>query len=67
MMTKAEKHKRAGTLDEFRARQAASRQGTLRYQDRMRSQREEKGLEPSLEERVERLEREMAELLGAKI
>lgn len=35
MKTKADKHREAGTLDQFRARQAASRADTLRYQQRM--------------------------------
>lgn len=32
MKTKADKHREAGTLDRFRARQAASRAGTAKYQ-----------------------------------
>jgi hypothetical protein len=35
MKTKADKHREAGTLAQFRARQAASREGTARYQQRM--------------------------------
>ncbi len=34
MKSKADKHREAGTLDAFRARQAASRAGTARYQER---------------------------------
>ena len=33
MKTKADKHREAGTLDAFRARQAASRASTARYQE----------------------------------
>lgn len=39
MKTKVEKHREAGTLDQLRARQAASRAGTARYQARLVAER----------------------------
>lgn len=36
MKSKADKHREAGTLDAFRARQRASRASTVAYQQRMR-------------------------------
>jgi hypothetical protein len=38
MKSKADKHREAGTLEAFRARQAASRAGTARYQERLRTE-----------------------------
>lgn len=40
MQTKADKHRAAGTLTQFRARQAASRAGTARYRERALAEHE---------------------------
>jgi hypothetical protein len=58
MKTKADKHREAGTLDAFRARQAASRAGTARWQQQLW----DAPREPTLEERVAFLELLVAEL-----
>jgi len=50
MKTKADKHREAGTLDAFRRRQAASRAGTRRYQERMAKEAEERAAGPTDEE-----------------
>jgi len=46
MKSKADKHREAGTLEQFRARQAASRAGAARYQERKRSEPATPNLEP---------------------
>lgn len=47
MKTKADKHRDKGTLAEFRARQAASRAGTARHQERMAAKRAEQAKSPA--------------------
>ena len=51
-ISKAERHRRAGTLDQFRARQEASRAGAAAAEKR----RAQEPREPTLEERITALE-----------
>ena len=64
MKTKADKHREAGTLEQFRARQAASRQSTKAWQEKQLAEILALENAPSLEDRVAALEHEVAVLKG---